>query len=58
MISEPTCIPIPDARHLVQEDRPDAIIADLVKRLAREVRGGVAAAGHTPLPPCKNFSFR
>ncbi|CAM4049133.1 alpha/beta fold hydrolase [Bordetella muralis] len=32
-ISDAECIPVPDSGHLVQEDRPEAIVAAVLKRL-------------------------
>lgn len=34
MISDRACIPIPEAGHLVQEDRPEALVAEIVKGFA------------------------
>lgn len=34
LISERDVIPIPDAGHLIQEDRPEAIVAAVLKQLA------------------------
>ena len=35
LISEAECIPVPDSGHLVQEDRPEAIVAAVLKQLDR-----------------------
>tara|TARA_A100000171_G_scaffold40639_1_gene41108 strand:+ start:504 stop:1322 length:819 start_codon:yes stop_codon:yes gene_type:complete len=35
LISNSACVPIPDAGHLVQEDRPEAIVAAVLKQIAR-----------------------
>ena len=35
LISDAECIPVPDSGHLVQEDRPEAIVADVLKQLDR-----------------------
>ena len=35
LISDAECIPVPDSGHLVQEDRPEAIVAAVLKQLDR-----------------------
>jgi pimeloyl-ACP methyl ester carboxylesterase len=35
LISDRDCIPIPECGHLVQEDRPEAIVAAILKRLGK-----------------------
>ena len=34
LISGSPCVPIPNAGHLVQEDRPEAIVAAVLKQIA------------------------
>ena len=34
LISDRPCIPIPNAGHLMQEDRPEAIVAAVLKQIA------------------------
>jgi len=33
-ISDHACVPVPDSGHLVQEDRPEAIVAAVLKLLS------------------------
>ena len=36
MLSDKDCVPVPNAGHLVQEDRPEAIVSALLKNFARD----------------------